>query len=226
MRVVDGSLLHRAAEHTGGPNAQSRRMTDDILKALPTRRGHFLLESGYHTDLWFTLDALFVAPQEIAPQVAALAELLRPYSISAVCGPLLGGAFLAHALATHMGVRFYFAEQAPARTDGALFSAEYRLPPELRRRVLNERIAVVDDMISAGSSVRATASELEAAGASTVVVGTLVLLGTRATTYFSDRGVPLVALAEEEFNLWDPSECSLCRTGARLENPVTELPRE
>ena len=76
-------------------------MTDDMLKALPARRGHFLLESGYHTDLWFTLDALFVAPKDIAPRVVALAELLRPYSISAVCGPLLGGAFLAQAVAAH-----------------------------------------------------------------------------------------------------------------------------
>ena len=195
-------------------------MTDDILKGLPARRGHFLLESGYHTDLWFTLDALFVAPHEIAPRVAALAELLRPYSISAVCGPLLGGAFLAHAVAAQMGVRFYFSEQVPLKSDGGLFAAEYRLPPELRRLVRNERIAIVDDMISAGSSVRATASELDAAGASTAAVGTMVLLGNQATEYFSARGVPLVALAREKFNLWAPAECSLCRTGVWLENPV------
>jgi len=163
-------------------------------------------------------------PREIAPQVAALADLLRPFAISAVCGPLLGGAFLAQAVAIQMGVRFYFSEQAPAKAGGALFSAEYRLPRELRNRVSDERIAIVDDMISAGSSVRATASELDAAGASTVVVGTLVLLGTRAAVYFSDLGVQLVAVAREEFNLWAPAECPLCRTGALLENPVTELP--
>jgi orotate phosphoribosyltransferase len=188
---------------------------------LPARRGHFLLESGYHTDLWFTLDALFVAPHEIAPQVAALSELLRPYSISAVCGPLLGGAFLAHAVAAHLGVRFYFTVQSALKTNGGLFSAEYRLPPELRRRVGKERIAVVDDIISAGSSVRATDSELTAAGASTVAVGTIVLLGKQATEYFSARGVPLVALAREKFNLWAPADCALCRTGARLENPLS-----
>ena len=196
-------------------------MTDDILEGLPARRGHFLLESGYHTDLWFTLDAMFVSPHEIAPQVASLAELLRPYSISALCGPLLGGAFLAHAVAAQMGIRFYFSEPVPLKTNGGLFTAEYRLPPELRRRVRNERVAVVDDMISAGSSVRATASELNAAGASTLVVGTMVLLGSQATEYFSARSVPLVALAREKFNLWEPAECSLCRTGVRLENPVS-----
>jgi orotate phosphoribosyltransferase len=196
-------------------------MTDDIFKTLPARRGHFLLESGYHTDLWFTLDALFVAPQEIAPQVSVLAELLRPYSISAVCGPLLGGAFLAHALAAHMNLRFYFTQQIPSASDGDLFSAEYRLPSELRRMVAQERIAIVDDCISAGSSVRATAEELTAAGASTVVVGTLLLLGNQAEVHFSGRGVPLVALARRTFNLWAAAECPLCRTLVPLETPAT-----
>lgn len=200
-------------------------MTDDILKTLPARRGHFLLESGYHTDLWFTLDALFVAPHDIAPQVDALAELLRPYPISAVCGPLLGGAFLAHAVASHMGLRFYFSQQVRSKTEGktngGLFAAEYRLPPELRRRVGNEHIAIVDDVISAGSSVRATAADLTAAGAKTVVVGTILLLGSQAVEHFTTCGVPLVALAQQGFNLWTSIECPLCRTGAPLENPVT-----
>lgn len=199
----------------------ARLMTDDILKTLPVRRGHFLLESGYHTDLWFTLDALFVSPRDLAPQVSALAEMLRPYQFSAVCGPLLGGAFLAHALAAQMGLRFYFTRRMPPGTGGGLFAAEYRLPPELRRLVGGERIAIVDDCISAGSSVRATAEELTAAGAFTVAIGTILLLGNQAVEHFSARGVPVVALDHQKFNLWAPAECPLCPTGAPLENPVT-----
>jgi orotate phosphoribosyltransferase len=202
-------------------------MSNDILKTLPVRRGHFLLESGYHTDLWFNLDALFVSPEKIAPQVAALAELLRPYEISAVCGPLLGGAFVAHAVAARMGIRFYFTEPSPLQTDRELrdrprlFAAEYQLPADLRRRVRDERIAIVDDIISAGSSVRATAAELEAAGASMPAVGAFLLLGNEAVEHFSTRGVPLVAVTRQDFNLWPPANCPLCRTGEPLENPAT-----
>ncbi len=196
-------------------------MTDDFLKSLPARRGHFLLESGYHTDLWFNLDALFVSPSDLAPQIAALSYLLRPYSISAVCGPLLGGAFLAHAVASNMGLRFYFTQQVPSKTLGPLFAAEYQLPPELRRQVGKERIAIVDDVVSAGSSVRATEQELMEAGALTVAVGTLLVLGNQAVDYFSVRAIPLVALARQDFNLWSPAECQLCRAGTSLENPVT-----
>ncbi|MCM3873286.1 MAG: hypothetical protein ND895_21600 [Pyrinomonadaceae bacterium] len=195
-------------------------MTDDLLTSLPCRRGHFLLESGYHTDLWFNLDALFVAPSDLAPHIVALSELLRPHSISAVCGPLLGGAFLAQAVASHMGLRFYYAQQVPAKTPGPLFSAGYQLPPELRRQVGNERVAIVDDVVSAGSSVRATAEDLITTGAQTVVVGTLMLLGNQAVDHFAARGIPLVALARQNFNLWAPDECPLCRAGASLENPA------
>ncbi|HVQ39841.1 MAG TPA: phosphoribosyltransferase family protein [Pyrinomonadaceae bacterium] len=195
-------------------------MTGDILKTLPVRRGHFLLESGYHTDRWFTLDALFLSPEDMTPQVNALVDMLKPYAITAVCGPLLGGAFLAQAVALHMGVHFYFTEPTSEKTGAGLFAVKYQLPPALRALVSSERIAIVDDMISAGSSVRATAAELMAAGAPTVVIGTLVLLGNQATEYFATSGVPLVALTRENFNLWSPSACSLCQTEIPLENPL------
>lgn len=200
---------------------QGSYTTEDTLTSLPARRGHFLLESGYHTDLWFNLDALFVAPTDLAPQVATLADLLRPYSISAVCGPLLGGAFLAQAIASHMGLRFYYTQPVPTQNSSALFAAEYQLPAELRRQVANERIAIVDDVVSAGSSVRATSADLITAGAQIVVIGTFLVLGNQAVDHFAARGIPLVALSRHNFNLWAPAECPLCQAGASLENPVT-----
>ena len=194
-------------------------MADDLLKALPVRRGHFLLESGYHTDLWFTLDALFVDPEHLKPEVTALANMLRPYSITAVCGPLLGGAFLAQAIAAEMRIRFYYSEPAPLKQGGGLFTADYRLPRELQRRAGKERLAIVDDMISAGSSVRATATALTDTGATVAVIATIALLGNLANDYFSAAGIPLIALAQEKFNLWAPAECSLCMDGIQLEDP-------
>jgi orotate phosphoribosyltransferase len=190
---------------------------------VPARSGHFVLESGYHTDLWLELDTLFLDPGAIASVVEALADRLRPYSITAVCGPLLGGAFLAQALATRMGLRFYAAEPAPPRDSGGLFSAEYRLPPGQRRQAARERFAVVDEVISAGSSVRAAMAALAAAGGQTLVVGTLLLLGHPAAEHFSTLGLPLVALARRDFNLWNPVDCPRCRTAVPLENPIAPL---
>jgi hypothetical protein len=59
---------------------------------------------------------------------------------------------------------------------------DYYLTPELQRRIAGERLAVVDEMISAGSSVRATVTAASEAGASVVVVGALVVLVVHSDT--------------------------------------------
>lgn len=77
---------------------------------------------------------------------------------------------------------------------------------------------MVDDVISAGSSVRAVVSELEGVGATTVVIGSLLILGTKATEYFASMNVPVVTLERRDFQTWLPDECPLCRSGVPLEN--------
>jgi orotate phosphoribosyltransferase len=193
-------------------------MTDPILNSLPARQGHFRLESGYHTDTWLTLDALFVTPRNLAPLVTELADRLRPHTANAICGPLLGGAFLAQAVATALEIDFYFAEPEPRATGAGLFDARYRLPPELRRRVAGARVAVVDDVISAGSSVRAAAEALADAGATTVAIGTILLVGTVARDHFTRLRIPLEALGQRDLALWQPAECPRCRAGIPLED--------
>ena len=190
----------------------------DVFDALPARRGHFALESGYHTDLWLTLDALFIDPAAIAPCVAALADELRGHAPTAICGPLLGGAFLAQAIATRLGVRFFAAEPAPvAASDAGLFTARYRLPAGQRAHVRGERVAVVDDVISAGSSVRAAIAALIDDGAQIAAVGALLVLGDVALAHFAAQRVPVEALARRAFALWAPAECALCRAAVPLE---------
>jgi orotate phosphoribosyltransferase len=194
---------------------------ESISSVVPVRRGHFLLESGHHTDLWLTLDGLFTDPRKVAPWIQALAGRLRPYDVSAVCGPLLGGAFLAQALSTALGVSFYYARPRPAgaEAEAGLFAARYELPPELQERVRGERVAVVDDVISAGSSVRATVAALAGEDATVAVVAALLVLGTAAKLHFADRGIPLESLEERDFHLWTPGECPLCLEGPPLEDP-------
>src|SRR6476469_6396023 len=83
-------------------------MPSGVFDALAVRQGHFRLESGYHTDLWLELDTLFVDPVKIAPAVTMLAGRLRRYACDAVCGPMVGGAFLAQALAAALRVCFFY----------------------------------------------------------------------------------------------------------------------
>jgi orotate phosphoribosyltransferase len=198
-----------------------RVIMTELLTTLPIRDGHFVLESGYHTDAWLSLDLLFVNPSSIAPMIAGLSEKLRGYDLDAVCGPLVGGAFLAQSLAPILRTAFYYTEPVTISGATTLFGAKYRLPPDLVCAVRGLRVAVVDDVISAGSSVRATVAALDAAGASTVVVGSLLTLGDIATTYFATLDVPLESLGRQDFTMWKPSDCPLCRDGVSLEDPRT-----
>jgi len=188
-----------------------------IEPSLPSRTGHFRLESGYHTDVWITLDALFADPQGMAEPVARLAEQLRRYDVGAVCGPFVGGAFLALLLAQRLGAKFVFAQPSGLPDAGELFGVRYQLTPELRRTIAGLRVAVVDDMISAGSSARATIDAVHDAGATVAVVGCLTLLGTTASEHFKKVGLRLVSLNAKPLTLWRPSDCPLCTSNVPLE---------
>jgi orotate phosphoribosyltransferase len=191
----------------------------NLLPAVPSRQGHFLLESGYHADTWLDLDGLFVDQAKMAPLVSALADRLRPHEMTAICGPLLGGAFLAQTLANMLGLAFYYTEPVPHPSSTGLFKARYRLPAALRNQIKGAKVAVVDDVISAGSSVRSTIAELDEVGATTVVVGTSLLMGDTGANYFATLGMPVEALHCRPFTMWKPDDCPLCRQGVPLESP-------
>lgn len=183
---------------------------------LPSRRGHFRLESGYHTDVWLTLDALFTQPHHLAGAIDDLAARVRPYDVDAICGPFVGGAFLALLVAERLEARFFYTQLVAAPSDG-MFGARYVLTPELARRIAGSRVAVVDEMVSAGSSVRATIEAVRAANASLAVVGCLTLLGTKGQEHFATIGVPLECLDAQPLAMWHPSDCPLCAAGVALE---------
>jgi adenine/guanine phosphoribosyltransferase-like PRPP-binding protein len=131
---------------------------------------------------------------------------------------LLGGAFLAQLVAHALGVEFCFTERImPSRVEG-LYGASYRLPPAFAARLARQRVAMVDDVMSAGSALRGTYTELQAHSAVPVVVGALLVLGSIGTTFFAQRGVAVEAVARDEYQLWTPAECPLCVASLPLED--------
>ena len=191
------------------------------LDFIPSRRGHFLLESGYHTNRWLDLDALFVDPRAIAPAVDTRAAALRTSAADAICGPMRGGAFLAQLIAQELGVEFWFTERiAPTSIDG-MFQVTYPLPPGIAERARDKRVAIVDDVMSAGSALRGAYGELGKHGAHTVAAGALLVLGTAGADFFRDRGVPVESVSRENLDLWRPAECRLCAAGVPLERIVS-----
>jgi orotate phosphoribosyltransferase len=195
----------------------SETAAEAFLTMVAGRQGHFQLESGHHGELWLDLDALFAQPKHVAPLVELLSDALRPYKVAVVCGPLVGGAFLAQVTADALGAEFSFTERVmPAVSDG-LYPARYRLPPAFASRVRGRRIAIVDDVMSAGSAASGTYSELKLHEAVPTVVGALLVLGSTGEDFFLQNGVAVEAVARRPYRLWLPAGCPLCASGVPLE---------
>ena len=194
-------------------------MTMDLLDRIGGRRGHFRMESGLHAALWFDLDQLFVDAKALDPLIAGLAEKLRPYAVDAVCGPLVGGAFVAQLLSRTLDVECYFTERMRTGEAGGIFTARYRLPTGLRGRVNGKRMAIVDDVMSAGSSLRATLDEMSAHGAETAAVGALFVLGSKGAEFFTQHGLPVESVGQSTFDMWPAEACPLCAAGSTVEDP-------
>ena len=188
-----------------------------LLSTVGARRGHFLFESGHHGDFWLDLETLCARPAAIAPLAAELAARIRPYRVDAVCGPFNEGALVALLVAIELDCDFTYAERLPNPARGGLFPIDYQLPSAQDPLVRARRVAIINDIISAGSAVRGACADLERLGAQVVAVGALAVLGTTFVTFARQRALPVEALAQLPHHAWAPSDCPLCARGVPVE---------
>jgi orotate phosphoribosyltransferase len=206
-RRIDTTVTQR------GPTAAA------LLELAAAREGHFRLESGYHAGLWLDLDALFAHASRIDPFVDALVAALRLYRIDIVCGALVGGAFLAQLLARRLDAMFCFTERLMPTDAVGLYSASYRLPPAFAATMRGKRVAVVDDVMSAGSAMIGSYTAVREDGGVPVVAAALMVLGSTGESFFVRHQLPVEAVIRRDFDLWSPSECPMCAASVPLEAP-------
>jgi len=192
-------------------------MKEHLLSVVSGRQGHFQLESGHHGDLWFQLEKLCLNAREIRPFAVRLAEQLTSQNVEVVCGPLVEGAFVALLVSLELGCDFVYAERFADTTRAGLFPVDYRLPKALEPTVKGKRVAIVNDVINAGSAVRGTFFDLQAHGADVVAIAALLGLGDAILEFAGEQQVTVALLERMPNNLWTPSECPLCASGVPLE---------
>lgn len=193
-------------------------MQEELLSLFGARRGHFRFESGHHGDLWLEIPRAYINPNRLRRYAAELARLLGAHQIESICGPLVEGALLGQMVAEQLGVEFYFAEQFERSSAAEIHPIGYRIPKPLRFAVAGKRIAVVDDVINAGSAVRGTIEDIQICGGRLAAIGALLILGSPGVTLAANLNVSLESLAHLPNNsLWEPSSCPLCASGTPLE---------
>ena len=168
-------------------------------------RGHFQLSSGRHSDVFVQKFRVLEHPQLAQRLGADLAELFEEFD--AVASPAVGALVLGFATALAANARFIFAERVD---DRMTFRRGFVLAPE-------ERVLIVEDIVTTGGSAREVVDAVRAAGATPVGVGALLDRGDPARP--PDLGAELRSLARLDVTSWAPEDCPLCLSGAPLEDP-------
>ena len=181
------------------------------------REGHFRFESGHHGTLWLDLDGLFLRPSIVAPYARQLAERIARYRVDVVCGPWSGGAFLAQMIAVQMDLSFVYSQPVDDPTADRLYSRSYSIPAAFEAHLAGKRVAVVDDVINAGSAVTATLAALDAVKAQAVVVASLMTLGPVGRQRIAEHGQTVETLETRSHEIWPADRCPLCAENVPLE---------
>jgi orotate phosphoribosyltransferase len=192
----------------------------DLTRLVPSRKGHFVLESGHHGSLWLDMERLCLRVEPVRQLARELAGLLRDDRIEVVCGPLVDGAFIALLTAGELDVPFTYAERIGPAGDPGLYAWRDRIPDALRAVVHGRRVAIVNDVVNAGSAVRGTFVDLKSCGADVVALGALAVLGEWGSRFAAGERLHLAALEAFANQIWVPEECPLCAAGEPLVNPL------
>jgi orotate phosphoribosyltransferase len=167
--------------------------------------GHFRLTSGLHSSGYLQCALVLQHPREAEALGAALAERVRALEAQAVLSPALGGIVIGQEVGRALGIRAMFAE----RQDGTLLLRRgFSIAPD-------ERVLVVEDVVTTGGSTRETIDVARAAGAR--VVGAAAIIDRSGGDQRLD--VSFHALAVVSFPTYEPSVCPLCLTGEPVVKP-------
>ena len=176
------------------------------------RRGHFALKSGSHSDRYLEKFAVLQYPTLAVEIGRRLAESLGAHDPTLVVGPTTGGVLLAFETARHL-------QEGLGHTVRGIFAEPAGVGQRALRRGWpidgDDRIVLVDDILTSGASLRETVEAVATAGGRPLAATVIVDRSVDAV----DVGVPLGALARIEIASWEADGCPLCSAGVTLEKP-------
>ncbi len=189
-------------------------------KAGALLEGHFLLSSGKHSRYYLQSAKVLEDTKTAQILAEALALMIKEHGITVdtVCSPALGGLLAGYELARALDARFIFTERVGGKMT-------LRRGFEVRE---GERILVCEDIITTGGSA------LEAAEVVTALGGEVVAYAALANRGFCARmgselerkpecklpnDLPLFALEDFVFEVYEPEQCPMCKEGSTAYKP-------
>ena len=164
--------------------------------------GHFLLTSGRHSDVYIEKFRILENPRALDDVCRGMAEVVKNENVDLVLGAAIGGILISGGVGRHLSVKHIFCERVNGRM-------------KLRRGFFitkDQRIVIVEDIITTGGSVMEL---IELAGEQGAEIVQVVNLVDRSSGDV-DFGVPSTALLTIPSESWEPENCALCKQGMEI----------
>lgn len=167
--------------------------------------GHFRLSSGLHSTGYLQCALVLQHPGQAEQLGQAIASRTRGLGATVVLSPALGGVVIGHEVGRALGVRAIFAE----RQDGVLtLRRGFAIGPQ-------DRVLVVEDVLTTGGSTRETMEVARAAGGQIVGAASIVDRSGGAVTF----NEPFETLLAIDVATFQPGDCPLCAQGLPVVKP-------
>lgn len=167
--------------------------------------GHFILSSGLHSPQYLQCALALQRPPDAAKFGRAIAEHYKNERIETVASPAIGGLIIGYEVAKTLNVPFIWTERANGEmTVRRGFSVKK-----------DERILVVEDVITTGGSTRECIAALESREGKIVAAASIIDRSDGA----ADVGVPRISLVSLEVPSYEPENCPLCERGDAAVKP-------
>jgi orotate phosphoribosyltransferase len=167
--------------------------------------GHFTLSSGLHSPGYLQCARVLMFPRDAEALGAALGARVRSLGATVVLSPAMGGIVIGQEVGRALDVPALFAE----RVEGTLaLRRGFALGPD-------DRVLVVEDVVTTGGSTRETIDVARAAGAT--VVGACSIVDRSGGQPGLD--VPFHSLLPMTLPTYKPEACPLCAQGVPVVKP-------
>jgi len=184
---------------------------EDILKQYGVlKEGHFKLTSGLHSGQYFEKFRILEHPDLVTLFAGKIADAFRSKNVTIVCGPTTGGVIIAFEVARQLQARCVVAEKN--ESGGRKIGRGFQFQPD-------DRILVVDDVLTTGGSVKDTLDALKAFPGT--LVGIAVFIDRSAQPPF---GMPHFTVYRRAVQNYPPDACPLCKSGIPLAVPGGKAP--
>ncbi len=181
-------------------------MSDEIIQifrdAGAILEGHFLLTSGLHSPVYWEKFRVLQYPHYTQKLCQLIAEHFKEDNIQVVAGPTTGGVILAFEVARQLGVKGIFAEK---EGETRVFRRGFTINHD-------ERVLIVDDILTTGSSITEVMEAVKKLGGIVIGIGVLVDRSEQKREF----GVPLFSCLRSSTVTYKPDKCPLCAGGIPL----------